>query len=208
LLGKGKFMLPMSDKLATVDVKQMVALVRGFSGGKQVIALELPKAPGPPAPTEIKAPTKLLATPAAPNPKNEQPPLIAPAEDIAARIRVGSTIFQQYCFVCHGQDGKGTAMRPVLPPIPDFTSPAFHKEHTDAQLQASILDGKGTLMPANRGRVTEEQARDLVYFVRAFGPAGLAPRPARSETVSDFDRAFEETERKWNELQRLLQQGQ
>ena len=98
-------------------------------------------------------------------------------------------------------------MRPVLPPIPDFTSPAFHKEHTDAQLQVSILDGKGTLMPANRGRVTQEQARDLVYFVRAFGPAGLAPRPALSETASDFDRAFEETERKWNELQRLLQQG-
>ena len=48
LLGKGKFMLPNSDKLGSVDVKEMVALVRGFQGGKQVIPVEEPKLPGPP----------------------------------------------------------------------------------------------------------------------------------------------------------------
>ena len=29
-------------------------------------------------------------------------------------------------------------------------------------------------MPANRGRVTEDQARDLVAYIRAFGPKSLA----------------------------------
>ncbi len=50
-------MLPMTDKLGSVDVKQMVALVRGFKGGKQVIPLQAPKAPGPPAPLVVTAPT-------------------------------------------------------------------------------------------------------------------------------------------------------
>jgi mono/diheme cytochrome c family protein len=49
LLGKGKFMLPMSDKLGAVDTKQMVSLVRAFQRG-QVIPVEEPTAGGPPAP--------------------------------------------------------------------------------------------------------------------------------------------------------------
>ena len=40
-------MLPMKDKLGTVDVKEMVALVRGFEGGKHVVPLEAPKPEGP-----------------------------------------------------------------------------------------------------------------------------------------------------------------
>src|SRR5208283_3533452 len=63
LQGKGKFMLPMTDKLGTVDVNQMVALVRGFDGGKQVIPLELPKAPGPPPPAVVTAPSTILVPP-------------------------------------------------------------------------------------------------------------------------------------------------
>lgn len=49
LEGKGKFMLPMKDKLGGVDATQMVALIRGFDGGRQVIPVEGPKAPGPAA---------------------------------------------------------------------------------------------------------------------------------------------------------------
>ena len=43
LQGKGKFMLPMKDKLGSVDVKQMVALVRRFEGGKQIVPLQPPR---------------------------------------------------------------------------------------------------------------------------------------------------------------------
>jgi mono/diheme cytochrome c family protein len=207
LLGKGKFMLRMSDKLGSVDVKQMVALVRGFQGGKQVVPVEAPKLPGPPAPPKITAPSAILATPL---PKGQESgvrmeaPLVASSEDTAARIRIGANIFRQYCFVCHGVDGKGTAMRPVLPPIPDFTNPAFHKEHSDAQLMISILDGKGTLMPANRGRVTEEEARDLVAFVRAFGPATFVAAKAQPSD-SAFEKSYRQLEAQWNELEKELQ---
>jgi hypothetical protein len=95
-------------------------------------------------------------------------------------------------------------MRPVLPPIPDFTSSAFHKEHSDAQLLISILDGKGAFMPANRGRVTEEEARDLVAFVRAFGPAtAVTARPQASD--SEFEKSYRQLEAQWSELEKELQ---
>jgi putative heme-binding domain-containing protein len=135
--------------------------------------------------------------------KVEQPLVTVPGETAAGtRIRIGANIFRQYCFVCHGADGKGTSMRPVLPPIPDFTSSAFHREHSDAQLQVSILDGKGTFMPANRGRVTEEQAGDLVAFVRAFGPKVVAAKPAALD--SNFEKAYRQLEDQWNELEKEL----
>jgi mono/diheme cytochrome c family protein len=206
LLGKGKFMLPNSDKLGTVDIKEMVALVRGFQGGKQVIAVEEPKLPGPPAPVVVTPPSAILSTPVPEGPKVEQP-LVAPAGETAARIRIGANLFRQYCIVCHGTDGTGSIMRPVLPPIPDFTSPAFYKEHTDAQLLVSILDGKGTLMPANRGRITEDQAADLVPYVRAFGPQSLTTRRAPAGSDSEFERSFRQLESQWNELEKELQKA-
>jgi hypothetical protein len=95
-------------------------------------------------------------------------------------------------------------MRPVLPPIPDFTNPTFQKEHSDAQLLISILDGKGAFMPANRGRVTEEEGRDLVAFVRAFGPAtAVAAKPEAS--ASEFEKSYHQLEAQWNELEKELQ---
>jgi mono/diheme cytochrome c family protein len=203
LQGKGKFMLPMTDKLGLVDVKQMVALVRGFKGGKQVIPLQAPKAPGPPAPLVVTAPTGILATPGTVRAMVEEP-LVAPSGDLAARIRIGANIFQQYCIVCHGPDGTGSIMRPRMPPIPDFTSVAFQNSHSDARIQISILDGKGTLMPANRGRVTDEQAAYLMVYLRAFGPKmSTAARVQPSDT--EFDKEFRRLEDQWNALENQLQ---
>lgn len=204
LHGKGKFMLPMTDKLGSVDVKQMVALVRKFEGGKQVVPLQAPKAPGPPAPVVVTAPTSILASPGA-APTLAAEPLVAPSGDLAARIRVGANIFQQYCIVCHGPDGTGSVMRDRMPPIPDFTSPGFQDSHSDARIQISILDGKGTLMPANRGRVSDDAAADLKDFIRAFGPNKPVASSARSSD-SQFDKEFRRLEDQWNALERQLQQ--
>lgn len=204
LLGKGKFMLPMSDKLGNVDVNQMVALVRAFQGGKQVIPVEEPKLPGPPAPMVVAPPTEIVATPLPKSPKVELP-LVAPPGETAARIRIGASLFRQYCMVCHSTDGRGAQMRPVLPPIPDFTNPTFHKDRSDPQLMVSILDGKGTLMPANRGRITPSQAGDLVAYVRAFGPQGLTPKGAPAASDSDFEKSFRQLEEQWNALKKELE---
>jgi cbb3-type cytochrome c oxidase subunit III len=209
LEGKGKFMLPMKDKLGSVDTKDMVALVRGFDGGKQIIPLEAPKAFGPPPQVVDTTPTAIL-TPPGTGPKTEQPnlgpvPLVASSGDVAARIRIGSTIFQQYCMVCHGPDGTGAIMRASMPAIPNFTNETFHKEHSNAQITVSILDGKGTLMPANRGRVTEQQAEDLMAYIRAFGPPSYAFQTKAQASDPDFEKKYRQLEQQWNELQKELE---
>jgi uncharacterized membrane protein len=84
-----------------------------------------------------------------------------------------SPLYRQRCARCHGADGGGESKRKRLPEIPDFRDPEWQASRTDAQLRISILDGKRTAMPAFRDRLGEDQARELVAEVRAFGrPAG------------------------------------
>jgi mono/diheme cytochrome c family protein len=209
LEGKGKFMLPMQDKLGSVDVREMVALIRAFEGGRQTIAVEGPKAPGPEAPVVVAvAPAGPPRSPAAALPEIApgDEPRLAPTADIAARIRVGAGIFRQYCIVCHGADGTGSLLRAPMPPIPDFTNSTWQIQHTDPGLVVSILDGKGSLMPANRGRITDAQARDLVAYLRSFGPRTLRKKGPASE--SEFEKSFRELEQRWNELEKGLEKNE
>ena len=203
LEGKGKFMLPMKDKLGPVDAKDMVALVRKFQDGKQVIPLAAPLPPGPPpvdvatrpgiskSPDDGRSPPTLIDSP---KPGGDlRRPAPTPSGELAARIRTGSVIFSQFCLVCHGPDGTGKGVRAAMPPIPDFTNPEWQLGKKDAELLVSIMEGKGTLMPPNNTRLTRDQARDLVAFIRSFGPA----RPV--EQIAD-DNEYEKS------LRRLQQQ--
>jgi hypothetical protein len=93
-------------------------------------------------------------------------------------------------------------MKTAMPSIPDFTSRDWQTVASTPQLVNSILDGKGTLMPSFRGKVNEDQARDLAAYVRAFGPLPATPSEAPG---SDFERRFRDLQDRWNELQRQLQ---
>ena len=62
-------------------------------------------------------------------------------------------------------------MRRRLPEVPDFTDPAWQARRADAQLVASILDGKGAEMPPADDDLSEAQARGLVAYIRTFAPA-------------------------------------
>jgi len=122
--------------------------------------------------------------------------------EIAARIRAGAGIFRQRCVGCHGTDGRGR-LRDQPSPIPDFTLPAWQDHRSDPQLVSSIMDGKGTLMPANRGRLTEPQARDLVAYVRSLGAQPREQRTRDSRLPirpSQFEKSFRELERRLDEL--------
>jgi quinol-cytochrome oxidoreductase complex cytochrome b subunit/mono/diheme cytochrome c family protein len=188
LEGKGKFMLPMKDKLGPADVDQMIAYVRAFDGGKQVVQIE-PRAPiVPPPDTPVVIPSK-----------DKKPATTSPEE--AARMRVAVGLYRQYCLTCHGTDGKGNEMRVAMPVIPDFSNRASQQGITPSQLVVGILDGKGTLMPAFRGRVNDEQARDLAAYVRAFGPAAATTPQV---PTSDFEKRYRELQDQWNEWQRQL----
>jgi quinol-cytochrome oxidoreductase complex cytochrome b subunit/mono/diheme cytochrome c family protein len=195
--GKGKFMLPMKDKLGGTDVDQMVAYVQAFQGGRQSVGVEPKRLLIPPA---LEQPTVASTSPSTPN----QPRTIAPGAENAVRIRAASVLFREYCLSCHGPDGRGTEIRSRMPDIPDFTSRPWQEVHNNPQLTVSILDGKGSLMPAFRGRVSDDRARDLVAYLRAFNPV---PMPVSQVPANEFEERFRQLEDQWNRLQKELKES-
>jgi quinol-cytochrome oxidoreductase complex cytochrome b subunit/mono/diheme cytochrome c family protein len=191
--GKPPFMLPMKDRMSPADADRLLAFVRGFQGGKKEVKVTPPVVPAPPQEPAVVPEPK--ATPVAP-----PSPSVANAE----RLRRATVLFRDYCLICHGIDGRGTAMRASMPTIPDFTSRVWQDTASNAQVTVSILDGKGTLMPAFRGRVSDSAAQDLMAYVRAFGP--VRPQTPEATTTTDFERRFKQLEEEWNELQKQLRQ--
>jgi mono/diheme cytochrome c family protein len=185
--GKGKSMPKMKDKLGTVQVSQMVAFVRGFQGGKQVV------------PDEEEAPTPALDQQRQPAGGGQRP---APVESTAARRpsqpnREASRLFQRFCARCHGTDGKGGNVRDSMAAIPDFSSGAWQAKRRDAQLAVSILDGKGTQMPAFRGKVPANQVREVVAVIRALGPES---NRVTSASPNDFEARFRDLLKEFEDL--------
>ncbi|MCI0457714.1 MAG: c-type cytochrome [Gemmataceae bacterium] len=82
---------------------------------------------------------------------------------------------------CHGADGTGSPARGDRPEIPNFTKASWQARRSDAQIMASILDGKGLGMPPGRGKISAEQARGLVAYVRAFAPTTGKSRQEEQE---------------------------
>jgi len=185
--GKGKSMPRMKAKLGSVDVTQMVSFVRAFQGGKQVVD-DKPEAPAAP-----EQATGGATTPAA-RPRSLED---SPAAQRNANNREGARLFQRFCAMCHGPDGRGTRMRQNLPKIPDFSRSAWQQGRSDRQLVVSILDGKGAEMPSFQGKLAREQARDLVAFIRTFAPSPA--RPA-STVTDDFEARIRQLSQEFENL--------
>jgi len=99
------------------------------------------------------------------------------ADAASSRTSAAADLFARFCSQCHGLNGRGEAGRVNAPAIPDFTSRAWQQSRSNVQLTVSILEGKNQQMPANRGLVSDELARELVAHVRKFAPT---PSPRRS----------------------------
>ena len=83
----------------------------------------------------------------------------------------GRELFANACSRCHGADGTGGF--PVSPggPSPrNFRDHGFHVSHSDDQIKQTIVNGKGTAMPAFGATFDEAQLRALVTQVRSFDP--------------------------------------
>ncbi len=81
-------------------------------------------------------------------------------------------IFKNECKKCHGRDGKGSKRGKKLG-APDFTDAEWQASVTDAQLIASVTNGKKK-MPTQKGKLIQEEIKALVKYVRM-----LAPRKRR-----------------------------
>lgn len=78
-------------------------------------------------------------------------------------------LFASTCARCHGADGTGG------PPVSDggptprnFHDHEFQRARTDEQLKLTIMNGKGTAMPAFGAAYTDAQIAQLVLYVRSF----------------------------------------
>jgi hypothetical protein len=97
-----------------------------------------------------------------------------------------------------------------MPPIPDFTSRDWQTSRSSSQLDSSILEGKGTFMPTWSAKLTPQQARDLVLYVRSFGgPAMLAAgtegdAPAALSLV-EFDNRIRSLRQQFDEIGKQMQ---
>jgi mono/diheme cytochrome c family protein len=227
--GPGKLMVSRKAELGSVDVKDMVALVRRFEGGKWVVEPPPPPPVGPILSLDLPAgdaaalggllgspsgygpllaASELAAGRSLPPGLEPIPPLGGLSDEEAARIRVGQTIFRQVCYACHGLDGTGSQNRLLgMPQIPNFTRDDFwppeNPQNTDVKLRVSILEGKGPIMQSNRGRVTEDQARDLVAYIRTFRQGGAPIVPDGSD--AEFAAAVRRLEQQLEALHKQLQ---
>jgi mono/diheme cytochrome c family protein len=191
LQGKGKWMPRMKEQLGSVDVKQMVSFVRVFQGGKQVVNDE-PEAPA--APEESTDGTTRTAV----RPQSLERLPVAPRDQ---NDREGSRLFQRFCAMCHGPDGRGTGMRKNLSMIPDFTRRLWQEGRSDRQLALSVLDGKGAKMPSFAGKLSREQARDLVTFIRTLTPSPVRPM---STATDDFEARLRQLNEEFEDLGRQI----
>jgi len=97
--------------------------------------------------------------------------------------RKGKILFEKYCAVCHGREGRGDGFNAWnLDPRPrDFTDARYMDALSDERLAETIREGgrgvnKSVLMPAWGGTFTEAQIEDLVSYLRTFArrPSGAS----------------------------------
>jgi mono/diheme cytochrome c family protein len=188
----------MKRKLGETEVVQLVSLVRNFRGGQQLV---------PDEPEDEKDSAKSS------EPKNKtarengvvhipQPNSPVVNAHVNQQADAGRGIFQRFCKSCHGSDGRGTTLRDQAPSIPDFTSQVWQQRRSPPELTTAILEGKGTVMPAFRGKLNEAQIRDLVTYLRAFAPQRAS---ASVGPETDFKRRFGQLTQELDDLKKQYQ---
>jgi len=181
LEGKGKLMPSMKKKLRPGEVEPLIAFIRGFRGGGQVV-------PDDDKQVDVEPPS------AAPLPAHAAPASTKPESRPSPEV-IG--LFRRHCVNCHGRDGRGAAVRATMPRIPDMSLHSWNEARSNARLVVSIREGKGTQMPPFRARLADAQIQALVAYVRTFDPSHAKPA-ASSE--SEFDRHFRDLEQELNDL--------
>jgi mono/diheme cytochrome c family protein/uncharacterized membrane protein len=202
LEGKGPDMPAWRGKINAREARDLIARIRAFAPTKGVPGKEKEKKSAPNGTVEeqfrrleakmsdLRKKFRQLSKPS-PSGTSSQP-----SPTTAADVSATESLFQQHCTKCHAADGTGKTTRRRLARIPNFSAASWQAQRSDAQLLASILDGKGPKMPAWRGKISEQQARSLVARVRAFAsPADRSgqeldepapPGPSEAEPVSCF----------------------
>lgn len=92
--------------------------------------------------------------------------MVKPETNVFALFDAAS-IYAAKCAKCHGNNGEGTE-KYKKKGVKDFTNASWQKSRSDAQFTASINNGKGDVMPSWKGKLSAEEVKSLVGYVRSF----------------------------------------
>lgn len=73
----------------------------------------------------------------------------------------GADLYKAKCQMCHGENAKGK-----MAGTHDWSSAEIQKM-SDADLTKMIVDGKPPKMPAQKGKLTDDQVKSLVSYIRS-----------------------------------------
>ena len=90
----------------------------------------------------------------------------------------GAAIFKQRCSGCHAADGKGSSSIGT----PDFTDPKVLGSITDQQIVSTIENGKGSKMPAWRGKLSPEDIHAAAAYLRSLSTGKTGPQTGTAES--------------------------
>ena len=89
--------------------------------------------------------------------------------------RQGKYVYQKYCLICHGTEGKGDGFNAFnLDPKPrDFTDKKYLDALTNARMFETVAGGgravnKSPVMPSWGGRLNKDEIKYLVTYLRTF----------------------------------------
>lgn len=82
-------------------------------------------------------------------------------------VRVGKGLFDKHCVTCHGPRGKGDGLEIIGAQVADLTS-ATTQRKLNMDLLKTIHEGRPEkVMPSWKWRLSEQQAKDVLAYVRA-----------------------------------------
>jgi mono/diheme cytochrome c family protein len=90
--------------------------------------------------------------------------LVILCRPVSAEVRDLKAFFQERCAVCHGHDGTGRGPNGGRLGGRNFQDARWEAKQREADLVASILQGKGA-MPGFRRQLSEAEVRRLVAGV-------------------------------------------
>ena len=77
----------------------------------------------------------------------------------------GADTYKTKCAMCHDTDGLAASNIGKAMKIPSFKDPTV-MESTDAQLFATVKNGKGNNMKPYAGKLTDDQIKTVVAYLR------------------------------------------
>jgi len=80
---------------------------------------------------------------------------------MAAWAEGAADVYKAKCQMCHGEGAKGK-----MAGTHDWSSAEIQKM-SDADLTKTILDGKPPKMPAQKGKLTDAQVKEMVSYIRS-----------------------------------------